>query len=55
MYRVQLTKNTPAKNPVCEKILLVKDFESLAKQASGKFNIKTTPIFLYTYSKFHLE
>lgn len=47
MYRVQLTKNTPAKNPVCEKILLVKDFESLVKQASGKFNIKPHKLRLF--------
>jgi hypothetical protein len=47
MFRVQLTKNTPVKNPVSEKILLVKDFESLVKQASGKFNIKPNKLRLF--------
>ena len=40
MVRVQLLLNSPTKNPVAEKLVLVFNYESLVKNACNKFNCK---------------
>ena len=47
MFRVQLTNNSSAKNPVAEKIVLIKNYDSLIKQISGKYRIKPQKIRLF--------
>lgn len=47
MFRIQLTSNTPTKNPVAEKVILVDNFDKLKIQASQKFKIKPNKIRLF--------
>ena len=47
MFRVQLTQNSTNKNPIAEKVILVKDFDSLKKQASQKFKINPSKLRLF--------
>lgn len=47
MFRIQLTSNTSAKNPIAEKIILVDTFDKLKTQASQKFKFKLSKVRLF--------
>lgn len=47
MFRIQLTTNSTNKNPDPEKIILVKDYQELKKQASQKFKINPSKLRLF--------
>lgn len=51
MFRVQLTSNTTNKNPTAEKLLLVKDFDTLKKQSAQKYKINQSKIRLFIAKK----